>query len=201
MMKKVKTVEEYFDNLPNSWIPSINKLRRILLKKNLNETIKWGTPVYTFNGKNIVGIGAFKSYVGLWFFQGALLTDPHNKLINAQKEKTKALRQWRFTDERDMDENLIISYVEEAIANQEKGLEIKPTQKNYRLKIPKELKAVLQNNMDLSACFEKLTISKKREYAEYILEAKRVETKQKRIEKITPMILHLQGLNDRYRKK
>ncbi len=62
----------------------------------MKETIKWGAPVYTLDYKNIVGLGAFKSYVGLWFFQGALLNDEKKKLINAQEDKTKALRQWRF---------------------------------------------------------------------------------------------------------
>jgi uncharacterized protein YdeI (YjbR/CyaY-like superfamily) len=39
-----------------------------------------------------VGIGGFKSYFGLWFHQGALLTDKAGVLINAQEGRTKALR-------------------------------------------------------------------------------------------------------------
>lgn len=49
----------------------------------MEETNKWSAPVYTSNGKNIVGLGAFKSYTGLWFFQGALLKDEKKLLINA----------------------------------------------------------------------------------------------------------------------
>jgi uncharacterized protein YdeI (YjbR/CyaY-like superfamily) len=45
----------------------------------------------------VVGIGSFKSYFGLWFHQGALLSDDENVLINAQEGKTKALRQWRHS--------------------------------------------------------------------------------------------------------
>jgi uncharacterized protein YdeI (YjbR/CyaY-like superfamily) len=37
--------------------------------------LKWGIPTYTVNGKNLVGIGAFKTYVGLWFFNGSFLKD------------------------------------------------------------------------------------------------------------------------------
>ena len=52
---------------------------------NLEENVKWGTPVYSLNGKNVVGITAFKSYVGLWFFQGIFLKDPFKYLVNAQE--------------------------------------------------------------------------------------------------------------------
>ena len=45
-----------------------------------------------------------------------------------------------------------------------------------------------------------ITLSQKREYAEYIIEAKKRETKIKRIVKIIPMIVEGKGLNDKYRK-
>ena len=38
-----------------------------------------------------------RDYVGLWFYQGALLSDPQQVLINAQTGRTKASRQWRYT--------------------------------------------------------------------------------------------------------
>jgi len=69
----------------------------------MTETIKWSAPVYTFEGKNLVGLGAFKSYVGLWFFQGSLLNDKKKKLINAQEGKIKALRQWRFNSVKEIE--------------------------------------------------------------------------------------------------
>ncbi|MCH7772721.1 MAG: YdeI/OmpD-associated family protein, partial [Bacteroidetes bacterium] len=47
--------------------------------------------------------------------------------------------------------------------------------------------------------FNSLSLSKQREYAEYISEAKRDETKQKRLLKIVPIILKGKGLNDKYR--
>ncbi|MBK7633096.1 MAG: hypothetical protein IPJ13_01585 [Saprospiraceae bacterium] len=44
----------------------------------------------------MVGLAAFKSYTGIWFFQGGLLDDKQQFLMNAQEGKTKAMRQWRF---------------------------------------------------------------------------------------------------------
>lgn len=190
------SVEEYI-NKHKQYSDILKKLRKLILKCNLEENIKWGAPVYSYNGKNIVGIGAFKAYVGLWFFQGALLTDEHNNLINAQEGKTSALRQWRFTELTELPESLIVEYIKEAIANQKAGKEIKPKKKP--LVIPELLKEALASDSVLAEAFEYLSLSCKREYADYIFEAKKEETKLNRLEKIKPMILSKKGLNDKYR--
>jgi uncharacterized protein YdeI (YjbR/CyaY-like superfamily) len=177
----------------------LNEIREIILSTNLEETIKWGMPTYTLNNKNIVGIGAFKTHYGVWFFQGGLLKDTHKVLINAQEGKTQAMRQWRFTKDSIIDKKLLLSYLEEAISNEKKGYRINPTKKTKPLIIPVELSEFLVNNTKLAYSFNSLSISKRKEFAEYINTAKKVETKVKRLEKITPMILNNIGLNDKYR--
>ncbi len=198
-MKRYKTPEEYIAN-NKDWHQSLILLRDILLSRQMTETIKWGVPVYTFEEKNIVGTTAFKSYVGLWFFQGALLKDKKMKLINAQEGKTKALRQWRFNSVKEIEaeSKTIKQYLEEAILNQKQGKEIKPERKKS-LEIPKQLNGLFKTDKKAKESFNSLSLSKQREYAEYISEAKRDETKQKRLLKIVPIILKGKGLNDKYR--
>ena len=151
-----------------------------------------------FDGKNVVGIGAFKSYVGLWFYQGALLADSKNVLINAQEGKTKALRQWRSQSKRDIDARLIKAYIKEAIGVQQGGGEIKPA-RGQPVLVPPQLKTALSKNQRANTVFKSLTPGKQREYADYISAAKREDTKIKRLAKIIPMIAAGQGLNDKYR--
>ena len=79
------------------------------------------------------------------------------------------------------------------------GQEIKPDLKKPLI-IPVELKTKFETDQELKNCFDELTLSKQREYSEYISEAKREETKLKRLEKIIPMIRQKIGLNDKYRK-
>ena len=176
-------------------------LQETLRSFELDETIKWGAPVYTLNQKNIVGIGAFKSYVGLWFFQGALLKDRQNKLINAQHGKTHAMRQWRFQSLEEIvkEKDTIIAYLVESIDNYKNGKVIKP-KKKPPLILPDELVESFSKNHLLQSAFEKFSVSKQREFAEYIDQAKREATKQKRLDKIQLMILNAIGLNDKYRK-
>lgn len=197
-MQKVHTVEEYIE-LNTKWADGLSVLRNIFLKTELEETVKWSIPTYTIKNKNVIGIGAFKDYFGLWFFNGVFLKDSEQVLLNAQEGKTKGMRQWRFKSVSEINEPLVLSYVKEAIENQKQGLEIKPDRNKKETIIPPLLKEELNKNQELNTSFKNLSPFKQREYCEYIDTAKRDATKQSRLEKITPMILQGIGLNDKYR--
>ncbi|MFD2564675.1 YdeI/OmpD-associated family protein [Aquimarina rubra] len=196
-MEKNKSVEEFISK-KSEWKESLELLRSIMLSTEMKETIKWGAPVYTIGGKNVIGLGAFKSYVGVWFYQGVFLKDERKKLINAQEGKTKGLRQWRFNCMDEIDKKLVLQYVDEAIKNQKAGKEIK-IEKSKDIEIPNELQAVLDTNPEVKVSFGKLTPFKQKEYKEYIATAKREATRISRVEKIIPMIQGGVGLNDKYR--
>ncbi|MCO5272341.1 MAG: DUF1801 domain-containing protein [Cyclobacteriaceae bacterium] len=196
-MQSFKTVDEFISNA-KQWKEELMQLREILRETELTEGIKWGAPIYTYKGKNVVGMAGFKSYVGLWFHQGVLLKDPKKKLINAQEGVTKALRQWRMASGKEIDARAIKAYVKEAIGHVEDGKEIKPLPRK-KTAIPKELAAALKKNPAAGKAFKLLAPFKQREYSEYIAEAARPETKEKRIGKILPLVQKGMGLNDKYR--
>jgi uncharacterized protein YdeI (YjbR/CyaY-like superfamily) len=162
------------------------------------EAQKWGGEVYTLNNKNVIGIGGFKNYFALWFFNGVFLKDEAKVLVNANEGVTKALRQWRFTSTAELDEKLILRYLNEAIANEKAGLSIKPEKKEAMQ--CDFFQAALDKNTALKSALEKLTPFKQKEYWEYMDTAKQEKTKVTRLEKITPMILEGKGFNDKYRK-
>ncbi len=197
-MKRYKTVDAFIAGA-GPWKDELTVLRQILQETDLEECVKWGGPCYTAHGKNIVGMGGFKSYFGLWFYQGALLEDKKNVLINAQEGKTKALRQWRMTDASEIKPTILKRYVKEAIKLAEDGKEIKAAKPSKTVVVPPELKKALTANKAAGASFKKLTPGCQREYANHIAEAKREETKLRRIEKILPMIKAGGGLHDKYK--
>tara|TARA_R110002050_G_scaffold195593_1_gene330424 strand:- start:13507 stop:14103 length:597 start_codon:yes stop_codon:yes gene_type:complete len=194
-----KRVQQYF--LKHSqWIKELELLREVLIGIGMVENYKWGTPVYEVAGKNVIGLAAFKNYAGIWFFHGSLLKDTTQKLYNAQEGKTTAMRQWRFTDFEDLAENieLVEQYAIEASENMKNGIVVKPKPKKP-LVIPEELIGAFKKDKALATEFEKLNLTKKREFAQHILSAKRAQTKLSRLEKIIPMIMDGKGLNDKYR--
>lgn len=174
-------------------------LRDMLLQTELTETVKWGMPTYIMDDKNIVGIGCFKNYSGLWFHQGAFLQDTQDRLINAQPDKTRGLRQWRFTSAQEIRQqsDLIRDYLQEAIVNHQAGKTISATEKSSRL--PQELSQALAEDSKLKAAYTALSPGRQREFAEHIGSAKQAVTRSRRLEKNIPMILRGEGLNDRYR--
>ena len=176
----------------------LDKLISILAETELERTVKWGIDVFTFQGKNILGIAAFKSYVGIWFYNGIALSDPMKVLVNAQEGKTKSQRQWRFHAIEEINPELIISYIHEAVENEKK--ELKPlNQKSKVIEIHPILCEALCSNEELNFCFEKLSDYQKNEYSAYIQEAKREATQLSRLKKIKPMIMNGIGLNDKYK--
>lgn len=197
-MKKVTSVEEYIE-VNEKWTDALRILRALLHDTELEESLKWSAPTYALNGKNVLGLGAFKNHFGIWFFNGVFLKDEHNKLNNAQENKTKAMRQWKFTNIDQIDKRLVLSYIKEAIENQRAGKEIKPDRTKKETIIPPELGIALKDDNALNTAFQKLSPSKQREYCEHIASAKREVTKISRLEKITPMILSGVGLHDKYK--
>ncbi|MGB5368974.1 MAG: YdeI/OmpD-associated family protein [Flavobacteriaceae bacterium] len=175
-------------------------LRELALKTELQETFKWSTPVYTIDGKNVLGITAFKGHFGVWFFNGVFLKDPKKVLVNAQEGKTKSMRHWKFTSVDQLNQREVLSYMEEAIENQKKGLVLN-TQKRPKpkMKVPLLLASALKKNELAKRNFEALPPYKQNEYSEYITTAKQEKTKLSRLEKILPMIIEGIGFNDKYR--
>ena len=196
-MRRARSVDDYIANAGN-WQDELVRLREILCSTSLDEEVKWGAPCYTWKGKNVVGIGAFKSYFGLWFHQGALLKDDKKVLINAQEGKTRALRQWRMTSSSEIKPSIIRRYVNQAIGHVDTGREIKAVRATT-VDVPDELTKAMRKHKGATAAFRELTPGRQREYSEYIVSAKRDDTRQRRIAKVLPMIVAGIGLNDRYR--
>ena len=190
-----KTVAAYIAEL-DEWQELVIALIDIIHTTELVETIKWNMPVYTINQKNVVALGAFKNHVSLWFIQGVFLEDAYGKLVNAQEERTKAMRHWRFTKMEEVDRPLIQAYLEEAIQNQKDGKELRPTRSKQRkpLMIPDLLQEVLDNNIAVKMCFDALKLTQKRNHCNFINQAKQLTTKKRRLERIIPLILAGKGI-------
>ncbi|MEM1119839.1 MAG: DUF1801 domain-containing protein [Bacteroidota bacterium] len=198
-MKKPANVEQYIDE-NEQWHEELTVLRHLMLSMDLEETIKWMFPTYMVKKKNVVAVCGFKEHFGLWFFQGATLKDDFNVLSNAQEGKTKAMRHWKMYKKEDIDEELILTYVAEAIQNQKDGNILKLGRAKKELVIPPELQMALDQNATLAQHFAELSAFNQRDFAEHIAAAKRADTKGRRLQKIIPMILRGEGLGDKYRK-
>ena len=189
--------EKHVWNKNNQWEEGLLILKTIIAKTELVATTKWGGAIFTLNNKNVVGIGGFKSYLGIWFFNGVMLKDDTKVLVNAQEGITKNLRQWRFNSISDINETMILEYIYEAIAIEKVGLSPKP-QKKTTIESP-FFENKLKLDIGLAKAFEQFSPYQQKEFLEYIETAKQEKTKISRFEKIKPMISANIGLNDKYK--
>jgi len=181
----------------NQWGTELEALQAIITQTDLVETTKWGGTIYTYNSKNVLGIGGFKNFFTIWFFKGVFLKDEANLLVNANEGNTKSLRQWRFTTIDDINEPLVLAYIKEAIDVEKAGLAIPPEKKE--VVIPEYLYEAFKIDAALKTAFANFSPYRQKEFCEYIAEAKQEKTKLTRLEKIKPMILKGTGLHDKYR--
>lgn len=185
-----------FLNKLTKWQLELERLRSILLKTPLTEEVKWNVPIYTFEGKNIVGINGMKEYASLAFFKGSLLKDKAGVLIQAT-EHTQAARSIHFGSVEEIEEKeaLLIAYVLEAIEAEKSGLKVQ-VEKAADLPVPQEFQNRLDEVPGLKSAFEALTPGRQRAYLLYFGQAKQSATRASRVEQFIPRILLGKGPND-----
>lgn len=180
----------------HTWHLELAALRRIVLECGLDEACKWGVPCYTFQGKNIAMVSAFKDNCFISFFKGSLLEDEHGLLEFAGKN-SQVDKMIRFTDIKDVlkIEDWIKTYLFEAIEVEKAGLKVPKTK---TLDLPEELLHKFEAIPALKEAFEALPPGKQRGWALYFSEPKQAQTRTGRIEKSMPKILNGEGMHDKY---
>jgi uncharacterized protein YdeI (YjbR/CyaY-like superfamily) len=176
------------------WQQEMKALRTIVLGCGLTEEFKWRLPCYTLEKHAVVLISGLKEYCALAFYKGTLLKDTHRILV-APGPNSQAVRQIRFTSEREIAEMepILKDYLQEAVAVERAGLNVK---KNPQIVIPEELKKKWKEMPELKAAFAALTPGRQRGYALYFSAAKQSQTRVARIEKYSRRILSGKGMYD-----
>ncbi len=179
----------------HNWVEELKILRQIVLETGLAEEIKWGVPVYTHKGKNIVTVNALKESANIGFFKGVLLADKQK--ILQQQGNLQSDRIIKFTNKDDIEkmEDVLKSYILEAIAIEESGKKVE-FKKNPE-PIPTELLQAFEQNPAFKKAFYSLTPGRQRGYIIYFSQAKQSQTRISRIEKYKEYILNGIGLNDK----
>lgn len=199
MVAKNSNLEvEKFLKKDSKWKEEYHYLRELIVDfDELDENFKWMHPCYTMNNKNVVLIHGFKEYVALLFFKGALIDDKKNTLIQ-QTKNVQAARQLRFTSLKEIQSRReeIIDYVTQAIEIEKSGKQVE-LKKTEDFEAPEELQQRFDAMPELKEAFDQLTPGRQRQYLHHIGDAKRADTRQKRVDKYINHILEGKGMHDR----
>jgi hypothetical protein len=162
----------------------------------LTEVWKWNGPCYEHEGL-VCSFDAAKAFVSITFFRGSEMRDAasaFNHCVNNEHN-----RSIRFERGDVIDEALIAAYVREAVALNLAGPKPKALPVDEKLQIPQELLGLLAQHEDARAVFDGFAPYKRRDYVDWINEAKRSETRAQRIEKTLINLKAGLGLHDKYR--
>nr|WP_293012444.1 DUF1801 domain-containing protein [Mongoliibacter sp.] len=180
-----------------SWVQELELLRQIVLDTGLKEEIKWGVPVYTYDGKNIVTVNALKDSANIGFFKGAIMKDTHK--ILKQQGNIQSARLIRFSDVDSINElkDILKVYILEAIAIEKSGEKVKIV-KNPE-PIPEELLQAFDEDSSFKKAFFSLTPGRQRGYNIHFSQPKQAKTRIARIAKYKKQIKAGVGLHDNYK--
>lgn len=163
--------------------PILKHLRALVHKAapDVVETIKWGMPSFTLDGKILCGMSAFKAHASFGFWHQdmeALLAKEGLKTGDAMGLLG------RITSLKDLPpDTKLLGYIRTAagLNASARPARPKPATPRKALPTPDDLAALLKKNPKAAAAWKKFAPSHRRRYVEWIIEAKRHETRQKRL--------------------
>ena len=141
----------------------------------VEETLKWGAPHFDYEGV-LCGMAAFKQHCNIILWKASLVIGGRgNQAGGPLRDITKLA---------DLPPDATLrAWIEQAAKLNEEGVKVpRSTSLKKDVVIPVELTKALKKNKKAAAAFEKFPPSHKREYAEWIAEAKKSETRQRRVE-------------------
>ncbi len=162
--------------------PVLEHFRKLMHEVSplVTENIKWGMPFFEYKGP-IGNMAAFKAHCAIGFWKARLINDPQ-QAIKFGDGTAGSFGQ--LTSVNDLpDDGILKDFIHQAMVLNETGTKVeKKASEKKELVVPDYFIEILEANPIAKATFDNFSNSHKREYVEWITEAKTDATRQKRIE-------------------
>ena len=185
MGKKIKEIDAYINKAADFAKPILKHIRELVHATcpDVEEKMKWSFPHFDYKGEMMCSMAAFKQHAVAGFWKAALMKDPI--LVANAKAETAMGHLGRMESIKDLpSDKKMISYIKEAMMLNDKGIKLpskpKPTEKR-EIEVPDYFIKALKKNKTAWKTFDAFAYSHKKEYVEWITEAKTKETRNKRI--------------------
>ena len=203
-MKKNPKVDAYILNTAPFAQPILNELRATLetAEPELEETIKWGFPCFTFQSKLICSFSAYKNHCVFRFWQGSNLEDAAGILAKVGETEMGELSKIKNLEDLPNSE-ILINYIREAIElSKKKSTKTIVSEKKITIDLKSyDLQEIFSSFPKQAEKFDTFSPSHRKEYISWINEAKTEDTKLKRIKTMMEWLLEGKSRNWKYEKK
>ena len=201
MGKKDPRIDAYIGKAAPFAQPILTQIRSVVHQAcpDVEETLKWGHPTFMHHGI-LCGMAAFKEHATLGFWKGQLILDQSGTRVD------EAMGQFgRLTALSDLPAKSVLArYVREAMRLNEQGIKVpKREQRTPKppLRTPADLAAALKQNRRAHATYQAFSPSNKREYVEWLTEAKGEATRRRRLETAIAWMAEGKPRNWKYMKR
>ncbi len=183
MRKTDKQVDAYILTSAEFAKPVMKHLRNLVHKAcpDVEEKMKWSFPTFNYKGGILCTMAAFKQHCSFGFWKASLLKK--NGLLSPSDQN--AMGQFgRITKLSDLpSDEALLSMIKEAARLNGEGVKLPPKKKapKKELAIPDYFTKALSKNKKARKTFDGFSYSNKKDYVEWITEAKTEETRNARL--------------------
>jgi uncharacterized protein YdeI (YjbR/CyaY-like superfamily) len=179
MGKKDPRVDSYIDNAGEFARPILKRLRAAVHSAcpGVEEAMKWSFPHFMYKGM-LCSMASFKEHAAFGFWKGSLVLGDKSKNAEAMGHLG------RLTTVADLPPKAVLSaYIKKAVALNDDGVKVARVKRAApkAMRVPVELAAALKKSAKAQATFGAFSPSHKREYIEWITEAKSAATRERRV--------------------
>lgn len=181
MSKFDDRVDLYIEKSADFAKPILTHIRKLVHKAlpEVEETMKWSFPHFDYKG-SMCNMAAFKQHCTFGFWKASLMSDSH-KLFDPESAMGHI---GKITSLKDLpSDKIMIEYIKEAAKLNEEGVKVKRAKPavNKDIVAPAYFTEALGKNKKALKAFDDFTPGQKKEYIEWITEAKTEATKDKRM--------------------
>ena len=180
--------------------PILRHLRQVVHSAcpDVEEGIKWGMPAFSYRGGLMCGTAAFKQHCTFGFWKSSLILGPDGRSAE------KAMGQFgRLTSVAELPSKRVLTgFIRQAMKLNETGIKVaKPKSKpKPPVRLPGDLSAALKTNSKARATYEGFSPSHRRDYVEWITEAKGADTRARRVKTAVEWMAEGKSRNWKYEK-
>lgn len=177
-----KRIDAYIARSAGFAQPILSYLRDVVHEgcPEVEETMKWSFPHFMYKGI-LCSMASFKGHCAFGFWKGSLVMD------GARGKSTEAMGQFgRITALKELPpKSTLLAYVKKARQLNDEGVKVlqkaRPRGEKKDLVVPDEFLAAVKKNKKALATFEGFPYSHKKEYVQWVGEAKTDETRNRRL--------------------
>lgn len=196
-------VDAYIEKAAPFAQPILSHLRKLMHQAcpHAGEAIKWGMPFFIQQGIIIASMASFQRHCAFGFW------GPEMKRVLARdgRKASDAMGSLgRITGLAALPaDRVLLAYMSQAAGFVESGQRTKSIDRTKKppkkpVRVPAELSAALEKNRMATKVFSEFSSSAKREYADWVAEAKRPETRAKRVKQSVAWIAQGKQRNWKY---